>query len=320
MENERKRLKFEVFLERYFTNFHRLLLTNILFAIPSILFAVGMYYFNVLVFDGISIPFALLIILPLYPFYAGVVLVTRNIARGDSGVRVCYHYFKAIKENFLTFLLHGFLIYIVTAFGYLAISFYISFLSKSWVFYALLFFCLVIALFLLYTIFYIPLMSLTFDIRLKYVYKNSFLMSFGEFKNNFFATIALAVFLGICFTVTAFAGSTTVLVIVVAVLWVLLVPATCTFCYVFFIYDGMVSIMRDKEEISRNLTDTINAKMAESRPKVINMDEDDFSDIDIASLRDTEEYIYHNGRMIKQSTLLRMLKDREGATEVDKHE
>ena len=41
MDNERKRFRFEVLLERYFTNFHRILLTNLIFAVPSaVVFAV----------------------------------------------------------------------------------------------------------------------------------------------------------------------------------------------------------------------------------------------------------------------------------------
>ena len=157
-------------------------------------------------------------------------------------------------------------------------------------------------------------MNVTYDLPLKYVYKNSFLMSFGEFKNNLFATIALAVVLGICFTVTAFVRSETVLIIILAALWVLLIPATCTFMYVFFIYDGMVSIIRDKDELSRDLTDSIEKSMEKHRnaanPQTV---EEDFSDIDVSSLKDTDDYIFHNGRMVKQSTLLKMIREREQA-------
>ena len=313
MDNERKRLKFEVLLERYFTNFHRILLTNLLFAVPSAVFFAALYFLNTALFQGaVSTPLMLLVIIPLYPFYAGVVMVCRNIARGESDVPVVSSFLSAVKENFLHFLLHGVLIWLATEISFLSISLYISLASSGWFFDVLLFFCFIIALFMLYTAFYIPLMSLTYDLPLKYVYKNSFLMSFGEFKNNLFATIALAIVFGICFTATAFIGSEIALMITIAALWALFIPATCTFMIVFFIYDGMTAIIRDKEELSRELSDSIEKSMAQHKKREhMQSAEEDFSDIDVSKLKDTDDYIFHNGRMVKQSTLLRMIRKRE---------
>ncbi|MBQ3284100.1 MAG: DUF624 domain-containing protein [Ruminococcus sp.] len=313
MENERKKFRFEILLERYFTNFHRILFTNLIFAVPSAVIFALFYFLNSFIFkDSLVVPFLLLSIIPLYPFYAGVVMVCRNIARGERDVPVFRSFIRAVKDNFPHFLLHGVLIYVASMLCVLAVSLYVSMLSVSWVFYGLLFVVIVIALFVLYTAFYIPLMSITYDLPLKYVYKNSFLMSFGEFKNNLFATLALAVVFGICFTAVAFINSGMAKIIVVAALWVLLIPATCTFMYVFFVYDGMTAIIRDKDELSRELTDSID-KSLEQRKKEMNPQtvEEDFSDIDISSLKDTDDYIFHNGRMVKQSTLLRMIRERE---------
>ncbi len=313
MENERKRFRFEILLERYFTNFHRILLTNLIFAVPSAIIFAAFYFLNTSLFQGsVSIPVVLLAIIPLFPFFAGVVMVCRNIARGDEDVHVFSNFVFAVKTNFLSFLLHGVVVYLIALFSFFSISLYVSMLSQSWIFYALLFFCIIIVLFLTYTVFYIPLMNITYDLPLRYVYKNSFLMSFGEFKNNFFATLALAVVLGICFTITAFARSETVLVIMLSVMWAVFVPATCTFMIVFFIYDGMIKIIRDKDDLSKELSKSIDKSLAE-RQKVNNSTdrEEDFSDIDIDSLKDTDDYIFHNGRMVKQSTLLRMLKEKE---------
>ena len=313
MENERKRLKVEVLLERYFTNFHRILLTNLLFAVPSVMLIAAVYYLNIALFQGaVSIPVAMLVIIPMYPFFAGVVMVCRNIARGDSDVPVFRCFISAVKENFLHFLLHGLLVYVVAMLSYLSIRFYISMVSVGWFIYVLLFFAIIISLFMLYTIFYVPLMSITYDLPLRYVYKNSFLMSFGEFKNNLFATFALAIIFGICFTVTAFLRSETVLLIVLAALWVLWLPATCTFMVVFFINDGMTAIIRDKEELSRELTYSIDKSLEQHKnAQKAQSVEEDFSDIDVSSLKDTDDYIFHNGRMVKQSTLLRMIRERE---------
>lgn len=321
MENERKRFKFEILLTRFFSNFHRILLTNLLFAVPSAVIFAAFYFLNTALFNGgILLPVFLLSVIPLFPFYAGVVMVCRNISRGDSDVSVVSTFFTAVRQNFHLFLLHGVLIYVAVTLSYLSISLYISMLHVGWFFYGLLFVCIVISLFLLYTAFYVPLMTVTYDLPLRYIYKNSFLMSFGEFKNNFFATLALAVLFGICFTVTAFAGSETVLIIMLIVMWAFLIPAAFTFMYTFFVYDGMISIIRDKEELSRELTDSINKSIEDAKAKrTTAVQEEDFSDIDVDSLKDTDDYIFHNGRMVKQSTLLRMIRERE-QQEADKHE
>lgn len=321
MENGRKKFKFEILLSRYFTNFHRIVLTNLLFAVPSAVFFAAFWFLSNALFKGTVAAVILLSIIPLFPFYAGVVMVCRNIARGDTDVKVVSEFFFAIKDNFRHFLVHGLVVYVITTLSVLAISLYVSMLSSGWFFYALLFFCIIVVLFLAYTVFYLPLMSVTYDLPLRYIYKNSFLMSFGEFKNNFFATLALAVVFAICFTVTMFAHTQTALIIMLAVMWAVLIPATCTFMIVFFIYDGMTKIIRDKEELSRELTESIDKQMAE-RQKELNpvQEQEDFSDIDISALKDTDDYIFHNGRMVKQSTLLRMIKEREQSSEGDKDE
>lgn len=309
-------MKFEILLERFFSNFHRILLTNLLFAIPSAIVFGAIYALNNALFHGaVSLPLTLIAIIFLYPFYAGVVMVCRDIARGDSNVPVVKTFFSAIKDNFLHFLLHGVIIYLIVTLSTVGISFYVSLLSAGWFFYVLLFFSIIIALLLLYTIFYIPLMSVTYDLPLRYLYKNCLLMSFGEFKNNIFATIASAVVFGICFTMVAFIRSATLLAIMVSALWALLIPASVTFMIVFFIYDGMTNIMRNKDDISNELSDAIKKGIKEQEEQMAarhpQPEKDDFSDIDISSLKDTDEYIFHNGKMVKQSTLLRMIREQQ---------
>lgn len=312
---ERKKMKFEILLDRFFSNFHRVLFTNLLFAVPSAVLFGLFYLLSSLIFKDVVIPFLMISMIPLFPFYSGVVAVCRNIARGDKGVPVFSTFITAVKNNFLPFLLHGLIVYIASLLSFFSISLYGSMLSQGWFFYVLLFFSILITLFLLYIAFYVPLMNITYDIPLKYVYKNSFLMAFGELKNNLFATIALAVVAAICLTITAFSGSVTVLLIVLAVLWVFILPATATFMYVFFIYDGMASMIDSKSKPEAVADDT---KKVSGKPEM-NI-EDDFSDIDIDSLSDTDDYIFHNGRMVKQSTLLHILKERQKNEAGEKHE
>lgn len=307
-------MKFEILLERYFTNFPRILLLNLIFAVPSaVAFGIS-YWLNYSVLDAPNIFLTLLPIVLLFPFYSGVVAVVRNIARGDENVAVFSAYLSAFKTNFLSFLLHGVVVYIAAVLSYLSITMYVGMLKLSWFFYVLLFICIVIVVFVTFTVYYIPLMEVTFDIKKRYIYKNSFLMSFGEFKNNFFATFALAIVLAIFFTVTVFCHSVLALVLVCAGFWGLLLPATCTFMIVFFIYDGMYNLITNKENRKKELEERIDnggKKVEHKAPEV------DYSDIDLSSLNDPEGYIFYNGRMVKQKVVIEQLKNKAKSEKSD---
>lgn len=304
---ERKKIKFEVLLERYFTNFLKILLSNLIFAIPSAAAFGLVYWLNYSVLSDPVIFVLLLPIILLFPFYSGVVVVVRNIARGDENIKVFSTYFEALKKNFFSFLLHGVVVYIAVILSYLSISTYVRMLSISWFMYVLLFISIVIVILVTFTIYYIPLMEVTFDIKKRYIYKNSFLMSFGELKNNFFATFALAIVLAIFFTITVFFKNVTVLILVIAGIWALLLPATGTYMIVFFIYDGMYNLIVNKEEKAKALNKSIDRSLNKSEQET----PEDFSDIDISTLRDPEGYIFHNGKMVKQKFVIEQLKRKE---------
>ncbi len=306
---ERQKLKFEILLEKLFTNFPRVLLTNLIFAAPSLLFFTAFYFLSIAILGNANIIFCLLSIIFIYPFYAGVVKVVRNIVRGDEKVSVFQTYISGVKENFLPFLLHGVVISILSIISFLSINLYIGLMSQSWVFGVMLFFCVIVVLFLFFMSLYLPLMTVTFDIPLRYIYKNCLLMSYGEIKNNLFALLALAVFAAILLTVMFFSGSTLVFIIIVTALWALLVPAIFTFIYVFFIYDGMYRMASGEGKKEYEKDKTSDGDKPKAKEPVV--DEEDFSSIDITKLKDTDDYIYFNGKMVKQSTLLRMAREHE---------
>ena len=103
MENGRKKLKIEIFFDLYFNNFKRIVAANLLFAIPSAIVLVGYYFLNMALFDGINPVFTMSAIILLYPFYAGVVMIVRNIVKGDGQAPVVSTFITAIRQNFLLF-------------------------------------------------------------------------------------------------------------------------------------------------------------------------------------------------------------------------
>lgn len=312
MEQTRKRMKFEILIERYFSNFGRILLTNLLFFVPLLILSGVMFLLQSVVEGAVLTILSSLLLIVVFPFYSGLVLVCRNIARGDEDVRVFADFIKGVKENFRKFLLYGVIASLVVMFSYFSISVYAKLLASSWVFYAMLFVCIIIALAALFMFFYIPVMTVTFDLSVKNIFKNSFLMSFGEIKNNFFALIALVVVLAIGFTIVAFSTNAIVIVVVTMLLFALLLPATCQFVVSFFVYDDMYASIAKRSEKAQMLDKAIiEAKNKQAQTKIV----EDYSDVDVSTLKDTDDYIFYKGKMIKQSVLLKLaLEQRAGET------
>lgn len=306
MEQTRKRMKFEILLDRYFSNFHRVMLTNLLFSVPLVV-VVGVYFLlNNFVKGTLLTILTFALIVFVFPFYSGVVLVSRNLARGDEEVRVFTTFVKGVRDNFSKFFFYGVVLAIVSLFSFFSISIYSKLLSQSWIFYAMLFVCLIIALAVLFIFFYVPIMTVTFDLSTKHILKNSFLMSFGEIKNNFFALIALAVVLAVCFTIIALCTKAVLLIVVTILLFTLVIPASCQFVVCFFVFDDMYGSIAQKDNKSKEIEEAIKFEKEKRNAQAV---AEDYSDVDIDALNDTDEYIFYKGKMIKQSTLLKLAKE-----------
>ncbi len=159
---------------KLFRNFHRLMLTNLLFAVPM---------------EEQARLVMLLALIPIFPFYAGVVKVTIKIASGEEKTPVFRNFISGVRENFLRFLVHGAVLYVAVVFSYVSFNIYLKLISANAIFMGPLIITILIMLFLLFMFFYLPAMTVTFDIPMRYIYKNSFLMSYGELKKNFTALL-----------------------------------------------------------------------------------------------------------------------------------
>lgn len=128
------------------------------------------------------------------------------------------------------------------------------------VFLVMLYVCLIISIIIavafLFIFFYVPSMTVTFDLSLKNIYKNSALMSFGELKHNIIATFGLFVIVLFCATILVFVGNTDssiALIITTAILMFVLVPALASYVINASVYPGMYNLMTEKERRSKKL-------------------------------------------------------------------
>lgn len=320
MYQERKKLGFEILISNLFSNLGRLVVANLIFAIPLLGSVAVMWcvYRFLLPMFVLVIPFSLVLA---SPFYSGVVLLAREYSENKQPSNVLRTYLKAVKDNGLHFLLYGFLFYLAILGCYFGTRVYLLMASSySGIFYGLLFFVFLISLFFLFFFYAVPLMTVSFELKLKDVLKNSALMTFGEFKNNFFSTIGLLFFLSIAlfpFLVIPYLVSVLsvsmvklLLVLYLALSLGMLIPAPCAMIISHYLYPNMKTVISGegvKTFKSASETNRVGAENKETTPTP--------EEIEELSKGDGDEYIFYQGKMIRRKVLLKMLKEKENKNE-----
>lgn len=201
---------FEV-LARKFTDLFKL---NLLFFIPVVIVSammIGLDLAGVTSLFISSIPIILL-----YPFLAGLTLITRNYVREEHAF-IFSDFIKAVKENLAKFLAHGILSYISVVIVWVCIDFYLQSVQNgnNGAFLPVIvgFMLLIVILFMQL---YVPLMIVTFDLSLKDIYKNALIFSFTAFPRNICLLIYLFVVSMICFFMIASIGTAFIMIIIAA--------------------------------------------------------------------------------------------------------
>ncbi len=302
------------FVTSLFHNFGRLMYTNLLFAIPTgVFFAI---FWAIDHFSGVNSNLIFfLAIIPAFPFYAGVVQITSHMVRGEENVDVLSNFKAGIKENYKRFLIHGIICYAALVFSYYSIFVYANLSRINSNLYIFLTFSILIAVFFLFTFYYIPSMTVTFDMPMKHIYKNSALMTFGEFKHNIIATFGLIVLFLLCATILLCCYFPVAIVIATIILGLFVVPSISSFIINSAVYKPMYNMIVSGEEKSKEIDKKMENRrkgqfyddVEESKPDITQ----GFDNVQIDADGDEDEYIYHNGKMVKRSVLLKMKRDAE---------
>ncbi len=315
MASEKTTLPITRVFMNFFYSFPKLIVTNVLFGIPLAAFF-GLFYAISLI-NGLPPAAVMLIrlavVIPVFPFYAGVAQVTAHLSRGERDFKVTSNFFAAVKENFKRFLVHGIVLYAAVIFSYFSISFYASMLSKNSMMFAPMIVSILVSVFLLFMFFYIPPMTVTFDIPMKSIYKNSLLMSFGELAKNFIAVLGM--FLVFIFASTflfACMGNAVAIIIVTIILAVAVVPAFAAFFINSAVYERMYYMVIDNTAEIKNIDSKIDETRKKKEPKkfdskaIKNEFNEKLKQFEFDENGDGDEYLFFEGRMIKRSVLLRM--------------
>ncbi len=300
------------FFASLFHNLPKLLLTNLLFAVPFAVFFAIFWIINRLCnLDSMFILF--LTAIPLFPFYAGVTQVTSHMVRGEQDINVFDNFISGVKDNLVRFLVHGVIFYFAIFFSYYSIVLYGKMAAQSGIFYVPLVLCIFISVFFLFVFFYASPMTVTFDLSMKNIYKNSALMTFGELKHNVFAVFGLLILFLVCATVLFCCGTSVAVIIATIVISLFFVPSIMSFIINSAVYKGMYSIIVEKDKKSAGIDKKMENRRKgqffddedEDEPSII----DDFSGVEIDETKDGSEYIFYKGKMIQRSVLIKLKKE-----------
>lgn len=312
MATERKKFTFENLVSIYFRKLHKIILTNLLFTVPTAAVVCILYFLTKPLGQIPSLIITMLTVVICYPLYAGVTLVTRNLGRGED-VKVLECFLSGVADNYKKFLVHSIILYFVLTIGIFSFTFYSRMaVALGGIMYVLLVTMILIAIWLMFMFYYVPLMTVTFDLSLKHIYKNSALMALGELKVNFVTLFAALILSAICATPLVFAGGNAVAVIVITAIMVLVIyTGSYSLVTSFFIQDTMMMMVTGRGEEVHDIKST-----EEKLAKLRNETKDDLADIDIEKVKNSrDEYIFHNGKMIKRDTILEMIKEKENENE-----
>lgn len=223
-------------------------------------------------------------IVPASLFLPGLVLVVRKYGVEKEFVPVIPTFFAAVRDNIKQFILHGFVIYLIAACSTFAIIYYgLGALSSSvysmvFIIYVLFTMVLVIALF------YLILMAVTYELRLRDLYKNAILLVFGTILRNICALLyALAI------------GAAALLAIVyTSGVWRYIAAAVVTvLCPLLVSYGATAIISKGMQE---NVGPFVGVR-PEKKEAEITEEEQQIAD----SISTGGEYVFVNGKMIKNS-------------------
>ena len=298
-----------------FRGLPRLILSNLLFAVPTAVFFSIFYAVNTL--TGLHSAFILMLtVIPSFPFYAGVVKVSLHIAKGDENVAVFRNFVAAVRENFLRFLIHGVLFYIAAFFTYSSVTLYFEMGKQNSVFFALMVFSAVIGILMMCFFFRVPTMTVAFDLPLKAIYKNCLLMAFAEFKSNLIAVLGLFLLFVFCSMLLICCGGNPIAIAVMtALLTAVLVPSVASFIVNSAVWERMYIMVTDSASEARNVDKKILEKRREleeyKRRKARESVSEELDKIELDDSADDDAYIYFNGKMMKKSVLRKMKQDAE---------
>lgn len=224
-----------------------------------------------------------LAIIPVFPLYSGLVMIARKYAVEKKDINIVETFKKCVKDNWKAFLIHGVITYLIITLSSFAILYYYSLSSANPVYSALLTLYMFFTAMLIAVMFYVPVISITYDVRIRDVYKNSFFIMFGKILRSVIALIAVLIPSAVAFFALMFARGA----------WLVVAGSLVTLFYPLFYTYISVGI------VSKGIQDAMGPFIPPEKASKIT--EEDKAIGEKLSKEKDSDYIFVNGKMIKNN-------------------
>ncbi len=264
---------------RFFKFFPKLFTAGLLYSVPLGFFT-GIFVligyitgFNNIILWGLGI-------IPATTMLSGLVMIIRKIAVEKSDVRLLDVFFTSVKDNFKAFLLHGVVMYLIVLCTFFSILYYGSLARTDVVYGSILTIYILFTAILITMMFYIPIMTVTYELRIWDIYKNSFLLVFGKILRNLGALALILIVSLSAFAAIVFSRGVW--------LWIT-VAVIVLFFPLLFSYISISVISKGLQDAVGSFVNTLPAET------------DDREDVEQAIINASgdSDYVYVNGKMIK---------------------
>ena len=233
--------RFFSILGRKFFDFIKL---NLLFCIPTVI----VFLLTLLIARITSYTYLILLpVILLFPFLAGLTLVTRNYAREEHAF-IFSDFFDAVKENWKNFLIDGVICYLLAILFSISIPYYVSMSTHGILYFIAAAICSGFCLLVVFSQYYIPVMIVTFDLNMKQILKNSLIFSILGIWRNLLVTVVIAVFALLLYLSQIMALTITI----AAVFMIFLIFSLVSFLINFAVYPLIKKMMIDPYTTNQN--------------------------------------------------------------------
>ena len=301
---KKEKIKINVIFQKmgkdFKANIKTLFVSNLLFSIPFIIIQVLLWAITT-TSQGINVFLYLSPVLLLAPFYGGLVQVVKDIIVGKE-VHSYKTFIKGVKQNIKQMTILGVIYYVALVMGYFAVTFYLQMGKSNPIFYVMFGVSILILAFLISLFFYMPLITITIDMKLKHILKNSALMALYEIPTNFVIMLSLAFVVAFISSVFIVLGSYVISMIFSCLLCLAILPIGITLIICSLTYPKIDRLIITKD-----------TQVKEPIVKKVRNIDDDLSQMVFTQdmLKGKDEYIFVNGRMIKRSVIEKYLKEKE---------
>ena len=152
-------------LARFFTRFPKLLFAGLMYSIPFAVFS-GIFILISFLSGFNNVILWSLGIIPAMPFYSGLVMVIRKISVEKEDVNVFKTFVQAFRENLKKSIFNGFVAYLIVACSFFAILYYGTLAQTDIVYGSVFTIYIVFSIAMLIMLFYVPMLTITYDLRL----------------------------------------------------------------------------------------------------------------------------------------------------------